>query len=121
MTILDYAIKRMLEEEHAHNEADMRYWAAYIDGARAQKNEDEIGIQAQESCPMLLKELHDMMDIDEAEPLWIFLFECNHSYPAIIDRVDGEIIAAMGVDVNECLYYEKDYGKTWLMYHEKRV
>lgn len=88
----------------------------------------EIAIEAlrekndkQKNGPISLKELHEMMDVDSPEPLWIFLKETNSTFPAIIDRVDGEIIAIMGADPCECIFYEKDYGKTWLMYHEKRT
>ena len=37
MTVIEFAEKR-LEEESGYN---ARYWAAYLDGARAQKREDE--------------------------------------------------------------------------------
>lgn len=39
MSVIDYAIKRNCD---INNEPeDMRYWAAYLDGARAQRKEDE--------------------------------------------------------------------------------
>ena len=40
MTVIEFAEKR-LEEESGINLDDARYWAAYLDGARAQKREDE--------------------------------------------------------------------------------
>ena len=39
MSVIDYAIRRNCD---INNEPeDMRYWAAYLDGARAQRKEDE--------------------------------------------------------------------------------
>ena len=40
MTVIEFAEKR-LEEESGFNLDDARDWAAYLDGARAQKREDE--------------------------------------------------------------------------------
>ena len=46
MTVIQYAEKRLNEEIHqndlgAYNEGLLAYWSAYLDGARAQKREDE--------------------------------------------------------------------------------
>ena len=46
MTVIEFAEHRQAEEEKeyrlgADNGSDRRYWAAYLDGARAQRNEDE--------------------------------------------------------------------------------
>ncbi len=45
MTIIQYAEKRLQEEIHendlgAYNEGLLAYWSAYLDGARAQREED---------------------------------------------------------------------------------
>lgn len=45
MTIIQYAEKRLNEEIHendlgAYNEGLLAYWSAYLDGARAQREED---------------------------------------------------------------------------------
>ena len=40
MTVIEFAAKR-LEEESGYDTDAVRYWAAYLDGARAQKKEDE--------------------------------------------------------------------------------
>lgn len=37
MSVIEFAEKRLL----ASDERDASYWAAYLDGARAQKQEDE--------------------------------------------------------------------------------
>lgn len=44
MNVIEFAEKRLAEEEHQNhlgldNEDNLRYWAAYLDGARAQKRE----------------------------------------------------------------------------------
>jgi hypothetical protein len=49
MTAIERATERLAEEERqnalgADNEQDIRYWAAYLDGARAQKKEDDAEI-----------------------------------------------------------------------------
>ena len=46
MTVIERATERLAEEERqydlgADNEQNLAYWAAYLDGARAQKREDE--------------------------------------------------------------------------------
>lgn len=46
MTVIERALQRLAEEDRqnalgADNEQDIAYWAAYLDGARAQKREDE--------------------------------------------------------------------------------
>lgn len=45
MTIIQFAEKRLNEEIHendlgAYNEGLLAYWSAYLDGARAQREED---------------------------------------------------------------------------------
>ena len=45
MTVIEFAEKRLAEEEReaergADNRHLLRYWAAYLDGAKAQKEED---------------------------------------------------------------------------------
>ena len=40
MPVIEFAAKR-LEEESGYDTDAVRYWAAYLDGARAQKKEDE--------------------------------------------------------------------------------
>lgn len=44
MSVIEFAKKRLAEEEHQHdlgldNEDNIRYWSAYLDGARAQLRE----------------------------------------------------------------------------------
>lgn len=44
MNVIEFAEKRLAEEEHQNhlgldNDDNLRYWAAYLDGARAQKRE----------------------------------------------------------------------------------
>lgn len=45
-SVIEYAEHRLTEAEHQYNlgseyaHSDMMYWAAYLDGARAQKKED---------------------------------------------------------------------------------
>lgn len=41
MSVIEFAEKRMMEEEKAGEEKNVLYWSAYLDGARAQKKEDE--------------------------------------------------------------------------------
>ena len=41
MNVIDFATKRMYEEAEIPNVSAARYWAAYLDGARAQQREDE--------------------------------------------------------------------------------
>lgn len=41
MTVIEFAAKRLNEEGSRPDSDDARYWAAYLDGARAQKREDE--------------------------------------------------------------------------------
>ena len=41
MNTIEYALNAMNECERNDDAAGMRYWAAYLDGARAQKKEDE--------------------------------------------------------------------------------
>jgi hypothetical protein len=50
MTVIDRALERLDEEMRVHdfgaeNEKDLAYWAAYLDGARAQKCEDDAEIK----------------------------------------------------------------------------
>jgi hypothetical protein len=40
MSVIDFAEKRLDEESREPDGGDARYWAAYLDGARAQKRED---------------------------------------------------------------------------------
>lgn len=40
MTVIEFAERRMEEEER--NDGFVAYWSAYLDGARAQKKEDEL-------------------------------------------------------------------------------
>lgn len=45
MSVIEFAEKRLKEEEHQHdlgadNAHDIAYWAAYLDGANAQLKED---------------------------------------------------------------------------------
>lgn len=39
MNVIEKAQQRMMEEDRAGNDDAVIYWAAYIDGARAQKRE----------------------------------------------------------------------------------
>lgn len=41
MTVIEFASKRLNEEGHHPDSNDALYWAAYLDGARAQKKEDD--------------------------------------------------------------------------------
>jgi len=43
MSVIDTADKRMFEEADNGNDSGARYWAAYKDGAIAQKREDRLG------------------------------------------------------------------------------
>lgn len=54
MSVIEFAEHRLAEEERQHelgadNRYDLHYWAAYLDGARAQRkeNEQEIGFLKQ--------------------------------------------------------------------------
>ena len=40
MSVIEFAEKRLDEEACEPNGGDCRYWAAYLDGARAQAKED---------------------------------------------------------------------------------
>lgn len=40
MSVIEFAEKRLDEEAREPNGGDCRYWAAYLDGARAQAKED---------------------------------------------------------------------------------
>ena len=40
MSVIDFAEKRIGEETRQPDGGDCRYWAAYLDGARAQAKED---------------------------------------------------------------------------------
>lgn len=49
MTVIERATERLAEEERqynlgAENSQDLAYWAAYLDGAKAQKKEDDAEI-----------------------------------------------------------------------------
>ena len=49
MTVIDRALERLDEELRVHdfgaeNDKDLAYWGAYLDGARAQKREDDAEI-----------------------------------------------------------------------------
>ena len=49
MTVIERATERLAEEERqynlgAENSQDLAYWAAYLDGAKAQKREDDAEI-----------------------------------------------------------------------------
>ena len=41
MNVIEFAEKRMLEEEKAGEEQNVLYWSAYLDGAKAQKKEND--------------------------------------------------------------------------------
>lgn len=41
MSVIEFAEKRMKESGNKREIYDVRYWAAYLDGARAQKKEME--------------------------------------------------------------------------------
>lgn len=50
MNVIERAEQRLNEEERQHtlgaeNEHDIAYWAAYLDGARAQLKEDKMEVQ----------------------------------------------------------------------------
>lgn len=40
MTVIEFAEKRL--NEHGNEEYEVLYWAAYLDGARAQEKEDRL-------------------------------------------------------------------------------
>lgn len=40
MSVIEFAAKRLNEEVACPDNGDALYWAAYLDGARAQKQED---------------------------------------------------------------------------------
>lgn len=42
MSVIEFAEKRQLEEIQADNDYLISYWTAYLDGARAQKREDDM-------------------------------------------------------------------------------
>lgn len=42
MPVIDFAVKRQNEEIQNGNDYLVNYWSAYLDGARAQKKEDEV-------------------------------------------------------------------------------
>ena len=48
MSVIDFATKRLYEEAEIPNDSAARYWAAYLDGARAQQREDEEAIKKSE-------------------------------------------------------------------------
>lgn len=41
MSVIEFAKKRMMEEEKNGEEQSVLYWAAYLDGANAQLREDK--------------------------------------------------------------------------------
>lgn len=55
MTIIEFAKKRLYECDRDGDDIDLRYWAAYLDGARAQKKEDTAWISVEDSLPPLWK------------------------------------------------------------------
>lgn len=55
MTVIERALQRLAEEERqydlgAENTRDICYWSAYLDGARAQKREDNLAERWQNVC-----------------------------------------------------------------------
>lgn len=40
-SVIEFAIRRLDECDQKGDYQDSRYWAAYLDGARAQKKEDD--------------------------------------------------------------------------------
>lgn len=40
-TVIEFAEKRLRECDETEDVYDARYWTAYLDGARAQKREDD--------------------------------------------------------------------------------
>ena len=58
MSVIERAEQRLNEEERQHelgadNRYDLHYWAAYLDGARAQRKEDAAALQKQIPKPPL--------------------------------------------------------------------
>lgn len=41
MSVIEFAEKRLDEESRIPDSRDVQYWAAYLDGARAQQREQE--------------------------------------------------------------------------------
>lgn len=58
MTVIDFAEMRMEQEERT-DENLVRYWSAYLDGARSQMKEDgsDLG-NVQRACLILIRELY---------------------------------------------------------------
>ena len=55
MTVIERALQRLAEEERQYdlgvdNTRDICYWSAYLDGARAQKREDNLAERWQNVC-----------------------------------------------------------------------
>lgn len=58
MTVIDFAEMRMEQEERTDDNL-VRYWSAYLDGARSQMKEDgsDLG-NVQRACLLLIRELY---------------------------------------------------------------
>lgn len=51
MTVIEFAEKRLYECDRDGDDIDLRYWAAYLDGAREQKKEDTAWISVEDGLP----------------------------------------------------------------------
>ena len=66
MSVIDFATKRLYEEADIPHDSAARYWAAYLDGARAQQREDEEAIKKSEKELRRYRELGSVEELDEA-------------------------------------------------------
>ena len=70
MSVIERAEQRLAEEERQHelgadNRYDLHYWAAYLDGARAQMRETKKHMEQDELVDLFRKYL-----VDEHEIVW---------------------------------------------------
>lgn len=98
MTVIERATERLAEEERqyklgAENSQDLAYWAAYLDGAKAQKKECDAAVAAVQNIKpfnphgelreMLIDEMIDRMGeweeryIEDANPMFRRRFYCS--------------------------------------------
>lgn len=66
--------------------------------------------------PYTLKELHGILDTENTDPIMLKIIGSAARFPAILDRKNGEIIAIMGAEEEDCFFNERDYGLKWCAY-----
>lgn len=128
MSVIERAEQRLAEEERQHetgadNQCNLNYWAAYLDGARAQKKEGgELAMSAlnyverqgfmagmgyagmtEEKRETLLKELRDL-PVGSVAPLVV-----EHDYEQLVKALRCPDFADVPCGNHECKYFDA-YG-----------